>query len=304
MDYQPIIDSIYREVTEGENPGQTADYISELSRVNPEKFGVYLSAADGTHYRAGDSEEPFSIQSIAKVLSLSMAYDLAGESLWERLGVEPSGSPFNSLVQLEYNAGIPRNPFINAGALVVCDFLISRLEDPESAFIGFIRRVSGFGHIGYDDRIASSEKATGYRNAALVNLMKAFGNIHNDTVRVLDFYFRLCSIMMSCRELANTFLYLMNNGTHPTTGEQVLTVSQSKRVNAIMQTCGFYDEAGEFTFRVGLPGKSGVGGGIIALHPQKYSIAVWSPRLNKKGNSWRGMKFLELFTTETEQSIF
>ena len=302
--YQAIINELYAEVDALKSEGRVAAYIRELSRVDPDKFGVCLISAGGELCRAGDSEEAFSIQSIAKVLSLTMAYRMAGESLWERVGVEPSGNPFNSLVQLEYDEGIPRNPFINAGAIVVCDYLISRLEQPRREFLEFVRNVSGIQEVDYSTVIAESEKETGYRNAALINLMKDFGNIDNDIETVLDFYFDLCSIKMSCRELARTFQYLMNNGRRPDTGEEVINLSKTKRINAIMQTCGFYDEAGEFTFKVGLPGKSGVGGGILAVHPQQYVIAVWSPGLNVKGNSSKGMVFLERFTTKTELSIF
>lgn len=304
MSYQSIIEELYQQVNGIEEHGEVATYIRELSHVDSDKFGVCLIDSDSQYHQVGDSDEPFSIQSIAKVLSLTLAYKMAGESLWERVDVEPSGSPFNSLVQLEYDNGIPRNPFINAGAIVVCDYLISQLDQPEDEFISFVRLVSKNEQIDYSEEIAASEKATGYRNAALINLMKDFGNIRNDIGKVLDFYFLLCSIKMSCRELARTFLYLMNYGKDPETGEQLISLSKTKRINAIMQTCGFYDEAGEFSFKVGLPGKSGVGGGIIAVHPKQYSIAVWSPRLNKKGNSWKGMQFLERFTTKTEQSIF
>lgn len=304
MNYQSILDQLYKEINQVQNHGNVATYIEELGHVDPEKFGICLIDSDNQYRHVGDSDERFSIQSIAKVLSLTLAYKMAGESLWERVDVEPSGSPFNSLVQLEYDNGIPRNPFINAGAIVVCDYLISHLDQPENEFINFVRWVSGNDQIDFSENIAASEKATGYRNAALINLMKDFGNINNDIGTVLDFYCKLCSIKMSCRELARTFLYLMNYGKDPDSGEQVISLSKTKRINAIMQTCGFYDEAGEFSFKVGLPGKSGVGGGIIAIHPKQYSIAVWSPRLNRKGNSWKGMQFLERFTTKTEQSIF
>ncbi len=218
--------------------------------------------------------------------------------------MEPSGTPFNSLVQLEYDEGIPRNPFINAGALIISDVLVSHLNNPKKELLQFIRKLSGNPELKYCSRIAESEKSMGYRNAVLINLMKDFGNIHNDIDEVLDFYFNLCSIEMTCKELSRTFLFLASNGEDLITKEKYLSTSKSKRINAIMQLCGFYDEAGEFSFKVGLPGKSGVGGGIVAIHPNNYSITVWSPRLNTKGNSSEGMKFLELFTSEIESSIF
>ena len=304
MNYNKIFIKINKELNKTEDLGKVATYIPELGNVDPTRFGVHLTTINHHHYQFGDAEEKFSIQSIAKVLSLVLAYKQEGEKLWERVGVEPSGTSFNSLFQLEFNLGIPRNPLINSGALVISDILVSHLKNPKDDFIEFVRSISGNPEINYCPRIAESEKLTGYRNAALVNLMKSFGNIKNDIDVVLDFYFNLCSIEMTCRELSQTFLFLADYGVNPFTKERVLSISKSKRVNAIMQTCGFYDEAGEFTFKVGLPGKSGVGGGIVAILPHKYSIAVWSPRLNKKGNSSKGIKFLELFTTETEISIF
>lgn len=304
MEYQKLFSKIPEAVAKIENRGEVATYIPELGTVSPNKFGIHLTTTDNQNFQYGDSEEKFSIQSIAKVFSLVMAFNMEKEALWTRIGVEPSGSAFNSLVQLEYEKGIPRNPFINAGALVVCDVLISRLDNPKSDFLSFAKKVSGNPDINFSPKIAESERMAGFNNAALVNLMKHFGNIENDIDEVLDFYFNLCSIEMSCRELAQAFLFLANYGDHPITGEKVLDVSKSKRINAIMQLCGFYDEAGEFSFRVGLPGKSGVGGGIIAVHPGKFCVAVWSPRLNRKGNSFKAMSILEFLTSHTQSSIF
>ncbi len=304
MDYQKLIEKVFLKTAEAGNPGKVASYIPELAHVSPEKFGVHMITLEGEHFAFGDSDEQFSIQSIAKVLALSLAYTIEGKEIWKRVGVEPSGTAFNSLVQLEADHGKPRNPLINAGAIVVCDILVSRLKDPKKELIAYIQKIADNPKINYCPTIAKSEKEHGFRNAALINFIKSFGNIHNPIDTVLDFYYCLCSIKMSCAEMARTFLFLANQGKDVVSGEEILTVSQAKRLNAIMQTCGFYDEAGEFTYRVGLPGKSGVGGGIIAVHPGKYAIAVWSPRLNEKGNSYRGMKFLEFFTTETASSIF
>ena len=304
MNYNTIFSKITKELDSLENLGAVASYIPELATVDPTKFGVHLSTINDEDYSLGDSNEKFSIQSISKVLSLVMAYNLENENLWKRVGVEPSGNPFNSLVQLEYDNGIPRNPFINAGAIVICDILVSHLENPKQEFLKFVREISGIETINYCDKTVISEKSTGFRNVALINLMKSFGNIHNDIDVVMDLYFTLCSIEMTCKELSKTFLFLATYGINPITKKRVITSSKSKRINAIMQLCGFYDEAGDFSFKVGLPGKSGVGGGIVAIHPNKYAIVVWSPKLNKKGNSYKGIKFLELFTTETKVSIF
>lgn len=304
MNYQHIVDEIYSKIESHKSEGKVASYIPELASVDPDKFGVHLCTIKGEEAKVGDSTEKFSIQSTTKVFSLSMAYSLAGESIWKRVDVEPSGNPFNSLVQLEYEKGIPRNPLINAGALVISDILISLLKNPKEDYLKYIQKLCGAKEVGYNEAVAQSELKTGYRNRALVNLMKSFGNIENDVEEVLDFYFHQCSVEMSCKELANAFLLFANHGTLCSSGEQLVTRSQSKRISAIMLTCGFYDEAGEFTFRVGLPGKSGVGGGIVAIYPGEYSIAIWSPKLNKAGNSILGMKVLEELTTKTGLSIF
>lgn len=304
MDYPKLFSEMALELQHIEEVGQVATYIPELRDVDPKKFGIHLTTIHNQRYCLGDSNEKFSIQSISKVLSLVLAFELEDDFLWERVGVEPSGTPFNSLVQLEYEKGIPRNPFINAGALVVCDILVSRLSNPKQECLEFTRSVSGNPTIDFCSKVAESEKLTGYTNTALINLMKAYGNIHNDIETVLDLYFHLCSIEMTCKELAQGFLFLASNGMNALTKKRVLSVSKTKRINAIMQLCGFYDEAGEFSFKVGLPGKSGVGGGIIAIHPGNYSIAVWSPKLNEKGNSYKGMRILEFLTTRTKSSIF
>ena len=302
MDYQNAINEIFEEIKTIIPKGKVADYIPELAKITPNKFGINLLSVTGENYGIGNVNEKFSIQSIAKVFSLTLAYQMYGSSLWERVGVEPSGNPFNSLTQLEYENGIPRNPFINSGALVICDILFDTLENPKVDMLNFIRKISNNNEINYNEQVANSEKENGFRNAAHINLMKAYGNIKNDINEVLDFYFHLCSIEMTCEELAKAFLFLANNGR--INDEEILTISKTKRLNALMQTCGFYDEAGEFSFLVGLPGKSGVGGGIVAIHPGKYSVVTWSPVLNKKGNSYLGMKALELLTTKTELSIF
>jgi len=302
--YKNIFSGIADELNNIENIGAVAAYIPKLRDVDPNKFGAHLLTIDKQHFCFGDSSEKFSIQSIAKVLSLAMAFELEEDKLWERVGVEPSGISFNSLLQLEAGKGIPRNPLVNAGALVISDILVSRLKDPKRELIEFIKMASGNTEIAYSPAIAESEKLTGFKNAALINLMKSYGNIKNDIDTVLDFYFNLCSIEMNCKELAEAFLFLSADGVNPLNGNRVTSASKAKRINAIMQLCGFYDEAGEFAFKVGLPGKSGVGGGIIAIHPGVYSVAVWSPKLNSKGNSYRGMKILEYLTTRTESSIF
>jgi len=304
MNYQDILKEIQSEVAPLLTRGKVADYIPQLATVSPDRFGIHLQFLDGRGYSVGDAEERFSIQSISKVLMLCMAVGKIGARVYDRVDVEPSGDPFNSLVQLEYEHGIPRNPFINAGALVVTDILIDVFKDPKDTFMKFIKGMCAGDGIVYNSQVAASEKTCGFKNAAIVNLMKSFGNIRNEVETVLDLYYDFCSVEMNCRELAQSFCTIANHGRGIADDKRYLTESQFKRITAIMMTCGFYDEAGEFAFRVGLPGKSGVGGGIAAILPNEFSIAVWSPGLNPQGNSLAGMKALELFTTKTGFSVF
>ncbi len=304
MDYTSILQNVFDKSSAYATKGKVADYIPELSHVNPDKFGIYLYTKDKKYFEIGDSQELFSIQSISKTFTLSMAFSILGENIWKRVGVEPSGSPFNSIVQLEYESGIPRNPFINAGALVIADILLSHLKNPKKDILAFVRALAQDNSIDFDLKVAASEKETGFHNASLVHMLKAHGNIQNSCTDVLDFYYHQCSIKMSCKQLALAFSPYASLSSLFDFANTKLNKSQVKRINALLISCGFYDESGEFAFKVGLPGKSGVGGGIIAILPHKYSIAVWSPKLNKKGNSARGMKALELFTTLSGQSIF
>ena len=303
MDYQKILEDIYQEILPFSQEGKQADYIPALAKVNPDQFGICLETVAGDVYAHMQADTRFSIQSITKVFALAMCLSIKGEALWKRVGKEPSGTAFNSLVQLEVEKGIPRNPFINAGAIVLADILISELKDPEAEFLTFVRALCGNDSVDYNMEVAQSERETGYLNAAIANMLKYHGTIENDIEKVLMFYFKMCSVEMSCRELAKAFLPFTNHTAFEYAGYK-LSRSRIKRLNAVMQTCGFYDEAGEFSYLVGLPGKSGVGGGIIAVCPNTYSVAVWSPRLNSKGNSVMGMKALELLTTYTEESIF
>ena len=303
MNYQEILENIYTEILPYASMGKQADYIPALAKVNPDQFGMCLSTIGGETYSIKDSQTRFSIQSISKVFAIALALSIKGEDVWKQVGKEPSGTAFNSLFQLELEKGIPRNPFINSGAIVVADILLNELKDPEKDFLEFVRTLCGNNSIDYNMEVAVSEREHGFLNAAIANLLKYHGRITNDIETVLMFYFKMCSVEMSCQELSKAFLaftgykeFVYNDFT--------LTSSQVKRLNAVMQTCGFYDEAGEFSYLVGLPGKSGVGGGIVAIHPLKYSVAVWSPRLNQKGNSIMGMRALELLTTYTAESIF
>ena len=305
MDYQLILDEIKTQVEPLYGEGNIANYIPELGKVNPHQFSMCLSFIDDEQqYSSGNADQLFSIQSISKVFSLMLAVSKIGENVYQRVGIEPSGDPFNSLVQLEHEQGVPRNPLINAGAIVICDVLISCLDNPKAQLLDFVRKLANNPQIDFDESVAESEKNSGYRNYAMANFLKSFDRIENNLDDVLDLYFHQCALSMSCTDLSSAFLTLANHGVLKVTGEDILTNSQSKRINSIMQTCGFYDQAGEFTFRVGLPGKSGVGGGIAAIKPGEFSIAVWSPELNTFGNSILGLNALERFTSATGKSIF
>ena len=299
-----IIKKIYSTYAQSTGIGKVADYIAPLANISPSKYAISICTIDGQKINIGDYTEPFSIQSISKVFTLSMLAPLVGEEIWECVGKEPSGSAFNSLVQLEYEKGIPRNPFINAGALVITDKLADKFPNLDASLLQYVRELAGEENIHFNTEVANDEYITGERNKALAHLMKSFGNFRGKVSKVFRHYCNHCSIEMSTQQLAQAFTFLANRGINPLNGKTVISPRDAKRINSIMLTCGFYDESGDFAYRVGLPGKSGVGGGIVAIYPQRYSVAVWSPRLNSKGNSVMGMKALELLTTYTAESIF
>ncbi len=303
MQFQPLLEEIVATLRpELGRAGQVATYIPALARVPAAQFGIALRTRDGEEAQAGDSGTPFSIQSVSKLFMLTLGMRELGEALWERIGREPSGNAFNSLVQLESEHGLPRNPFINAGAIAVADRLVSN-GDAKADMLALLSSLCGEA-VHFDEEVAASEAATGYRNVALANFMKSFGRIDNEVGAVLDAYFHSCAISMNCVQLARAAGFLCRDGVHPSTGRQILTERQARRVNALMLTCGTYDAAGDFAFRIGLPCKSGVGGGIVAVVPDHLTLCVWSPALEPSGNSLLGMKALELFTARTGLSIF
>jgi glutaminase len=305
MDFQGILEDINAQIRPLLGTGgRVASYIPALARVSPHQFGIALRTCDGQEAAAGDATTPFSIQSMSKVFTLTLAIRALGEDLWQRIGREPSGSPFNSLVQLETERGIPRNPFINAGAIAVADRLLSQGGD--EALVQVLQMLSSLCRepVQIDAEVALSEADTGFRNAALANFMRGFGTLDNEPQRVLDVYFQQCAIAMNCRQVARAAGYLCRDGAHPYDGTPVITETQARRVNALMLTCGTYDAAGEFAFRIGLPCKSGVGGGIMAVLPDRLSLCVWSPALDATGNSHLGRMALELFVARTGLSVF
>lgn len=302
---EQLLTDILEEVRPLIGKGKVADYIPALAKVSNQKLAMAVYTNDGEVIKSGDADEAFSIQSISKALSLTLAMVLyKPEEIWDRVGKEPSGQAFNSMIQLEMEQGIPRNPFINAGAIVVADLLSSRLSAPRQRLLEFARQLSGDTHIVYDKVVAASEMMHSDRNAAIAYLMRAFGNFDNDVIPVLNNYFHACALKMSCVDLAKTFSYLANKGISVQTGKQIVTPTQTKQLNALLATCGLYDGAGEFAYRVGMPGKSGVGGGIIAIVPGEMTIAVWSPELDPSGNSLAGTQALELFSEKIGRSIF
>jgi len=302
--YQEIIERIQREIEPWRTAGRVADYIPELAEVRADHFGMAIVTVDGQVFRTGDADVRFSIQSISKLFACTLAFQLLGDALWERVGREPSGTAFNSLVQLESERGKPRNPFINAGALVVTDVLCRRFVRAENALVDFIRRLAGERDISYDLRVAKSELDHAERNRAMAHFIASFGNLEMPADDVIDAYCRQCAISMSCVEVARAALFLANGGISSAGGEPVLDASSAKRLSALMLTCGTYDAAGDFVYRVGLPAKSGVGGGIVAVLPGEMAVCVWSPGLDANGNSLAGVQSLELLTTLTGQSIF
>ena len=301
---QTLLQEIIEQVRPLLGQGKVADYIPALAEVPAARLGIAVFGVDGSLHVAGDATEPFSIQSISKVFSLVQAIQHSGEDIWQRLGHEPSGQPFNSLVQLEFERGRPRNPFINAGALVICDINESRFAAPALSLRDFARRLSGNPQAVADMKVAESEYQHRARNAAAAYLMQSFGNFDNEVETVLRSYFHHCALAMSCVDLARAFAFLANQGCCPVSGERVLSARQTQQVNAIMATSGLYDEAGNFAYRVGLPGKSGVGGGIVAVVPGRFSVCVWSPELNAAGNSLAGMAALELLSERIGWSVF
>lgn len=303
---QNIVDEIAAQMALELDKGEVATYIPQLARVDPNQFAITVALPNGEIYSAGCSQTQFSIQSVSKVFTLTLALGKLGDALWSRVGREPSGDPFNSIVQLEHENGRPRNPFINAGAIAVADAIMQGHKPKETLaeILQFIRSLANDDSINIDKKVAHSEEQTGNRNASLAFFMASFGHFENPVDEVLETYFHHCSIAMNTQQLAKAGRFLANNGINPDTDCAVMSPKRAKRINSLMLMCGHYDGSGEFAYRVGLPGKSGVGGGILAIAPGEASIAVWSPGLDVIGNSKLGTQALELFTSKTGWSVF
>ncbi|MFT4653220.1 MAG: glutaminase [Patiriisocius sp.] len=303
---QTILNEIALQMMQSLEKGEVARYIPQLAKIDPNQFAISVALPNGESFNAGCAHTLFSIQSISKVFTLTLALGKLGGSLWSRVGREPSGDPFNSIVQLEHEHGKPRNPFINAGAIAVADTIMQGHQPKETLaeIVQFIRFLADDDSITIDEKVARSEIESGARNTSLAHFMASFGHFENPVDAVLGTYFHHCSIAMNTMQLAKAGLFLANNGINPKTGYPVVSSKRAKRINSLMLMCGHYDGSGEFAYRVGLPGKSGVGGGILAIAPAKASIAVWSPGLDTIGNSKLGTRALELFAAKTGWSVF
>jgi glutaminase len=301
-----LIGEVHAELSVRLGEGQVANYIPELAKVPLERFGIAVATIGGEVFTAGDAAEPFSIQSISKLFTLTLALGKAGDGLWSRVGREPSGNRFNSIVQLEYEQGRPRNPFVNAGAIAVTDLILAGYRPKEAIgeIVRFVRFLAGDETIAIDPDVARSERDTGFRNFALAQFMRSFNVITHPADEVLGVYFHHCAIAMSCAQLARSALFLAAKGQNPITGHSVVSAARARRINSLMMMCGHYDGSGDFAFRVGLPGKSGVGGGIIAVVPGVCTVAVWSPGLDANGNSLIGTAALELLAQRAGWSVF
>lgn len=301
MDIAAAVRKICADMAARPDKGKVADYIPELGRVDPAHFGMSVVLADGTIHNGGDANVPFSIQSVSKVFTLALALGRVGDQLWTRVGREPSGHAFNSILQLETEAGIPRNPFINAGALMVTDTVLAGHQPRESLgeILQFVRAAAGDDNIHINESVAQSEDATGHRNRALAHFLRAHGNLQNPVDLTCGTYFHQCAIEMTCTQLAMAGRFLSGR-----TGPRMVKPDRTRRINALMMSCGHYDGSGEFAFQVGLPGKSGVGGGILAVVPNVASIAVWSPGLNARGNSALGTIAMARLAQMTGWSVF
>ncbi len=280
----------------GDASGAVADYIPELKKANPDHFGVSLATIDGHVYEIGDSGVPFTIQSISKAFVFALALELLGaEKVESVVGVEPSGDAFNSIRLRPDNR--PFNPMVNSGA-IACSGLIHRAKgkDAFECIRAALGRFAGR-ELDVDEEVFASERETGDRNRAIAYLLRNYAVVEGDVGAVLDVYFRQCAVLVTARDLAIMAATLANNGVNPVTGEQVMNPYTVARTLSVMTSSGMYDYAGEWVYRVGMPAKSGVGGGIVAALPAQLGLGTFSPPLDVHGNSVRGLKICEALST-------
>ncbi len=300
---QQVLERLHRQLSE-DRGGKLASYIPELAQVDPEPFGIALVTIDGMVYQAGDCGQQFTIQSISKPLTYGYALQACGvEAVLRKIGVEPTGDAFNS-INLEPLTGRPRNPMINAGAIATCGLIPG--ADPLQRFERVLAHIGGFcgRHLELNEAVYCSEKATGHRNRAIAHLLRNFNILEGDPEDPLDLYFRLCSVSVTCRDLAMIAATLAHNGLNPLDSVQVLDSQNVRRVLSVMASCGMYDASGAWLYDVGMPAKSGVGGGIMAVLPGQFGLAVFSPRLDERGNSVRGLGVIKAFSEEFQLHLF
>jgi glutaminase len=284
---QTLVDDLY-EKHRGVREGHVATYIPELTRVNPENFGLCVVTAGGRVFEAGDCDVPFTIQSISKPLTYGLAMDEFGaEKVHQHVGVEPSGDAFNA-IELHGGTNRPFNPMINTGAITVTALLHSRHGDRTFDHVLDCFSMIAGRKLTIDADVYESERRTGHRNRAIAHLLLNFGVVHDEAEAALDVYFRQCAILVTCRDLAMMAATLANMGCHPITGRSAFSIRYVKDILSIMFTCGMYDYSGQWAYRVGVPAKSGVAGGVMAVVNRQMGIATYSPRLDSFGNSVRG----------------
>lgn len=287
--------------------GRVASYIPELQKVNGDSLGIYISSLDGQDYFAGDYDTKFTIQSISKIISLMIAIiDNGRDFVFSRIGVEPTADAFNSIINLETkNSNRPLNPMINSGAIATVSLIHGDMADETiDRILNFTRKITGNSEIDINNEVYESEKRTGDRNRSLAYFMKSTGIINKNVEEVLEVYFKMCSMEVTCKDISRIAAMLANDGILPWSGERVVPLYATKIIKSIMVTCGMYDASGETAVNIGVPCKSGVGGGILAVSPRRMGIGVVGPALDAKGNSIAGIKVLEELSKELDLSIF
>jgi len=302
---QRALDQIADEMRDADGWGMPAED-KALSRVDLHQFGIAVALPDeGVVAAAGDTEKAFSIQSISKILSLEQAHEAFGDTMWKRVGREPSGNPFDTVIDLEQYRGYPRNPLVNAGALVVIDMLVSKLgsEGAAKAVRGFVEGQLGE-EVSVSEEVIESSRNAGDQNRALMHIARHFDNFDNEPDAVMRPYVLQCAMELGCEQLARLGLFLIPPEPPEPSEDDKRRVARARRILALMLTCGMYDGSGEFAYRTGLPAKSGIGGGILAVVPGHASIGVWSPGLDEAGNSRLGVMALERLSERLGWSVF
>lgn len=302
-----VVDEIVRRMEVIERFSDVADHLDGVADLETDRFGIAVVTHDGHLVEGGDADEAFPIQSISKVFALTSALRAFGDDVWKRVGREPSGDPFNSVVDLERMKGIPRNPFINPGALVICDMLlgIGRNSKAPPTVKALLSERLGVEKLDEDrSLVADDGKRSGFSNRGIAYMLKGFGNLEHDVEKVMKLYVEQCAVKLTCTQLAKAGHYLVHDGQDGEHEDARELAVLARRVNSLMITCGQYDGSGDFAFRVGMPAKSGVSGAILAIAPDKASVAVWSPTLDQNGNSLLGTLALELLSEKMGWSVF